>query len=138
MTIQNIALFQALGAKMDYLSQRQVIFAQNIANADTPGYTAHDLEEVDFSKVLRNVDKSSMKTVPVAATNSNHIGAQDSQRTVKAKDNRTPYEVSPSGNAVVMEEQLMNAGRNAMDYNLMANIYQKQVGLFKIALDKNG
>ena len=38
MTIDNIGLFQALGAKMDYLGQRQRIISQNVANSDTPGY----------------------------------------------------------------------------------------------------
>ena len=43
MTTQDIGLFKALGAKMDYLGQRQRVIAQNVANADTPNYRPNDL-----------------------------------------------------------------------------------------------
>ena len=44
------------------------------------------------------------------------------------------YEVAPSGNAVIIEEQLLKAGQNVMDYNLMVNVYQKQVSMLRTAL----
>jgi flagellar basal-body rod protein FlgB len=44
------------------------------------------------------------------------------------------YEVAPAGNSVIIEEQLMDAGQNAADYNLMLNIMQKQVGMIRTAL----
>jgi flagellar basal-body rod protein FlgB len=40
MTLQNIPLIKAMGAKMMYLEKRQAVLAQNIANADTPNYRA--------------------------------------------------------------------------------------------------
>ena len=55
MTTQSIALFKAIGAKMEYLSQRQNIISQNIANADTPGYQPKDLKPVDFGQTVKNI-----------------------------------------------------------------------------------
>lgn len=136
MTIQDIGLLQAIGAKMDYLSQRQNIFAQNISNADTPGYQPKDLAPVDFSSFL-NDDKKNVSNVHLAATDSQHLNLNGTTANLKTKENNTPYEVSPSGNAVILEEQLMKSGRNAMDYTLMLNVYQKQIGMFNIALDGN-
>ncbi|HOO82875.1 MAG TPA: flagellar basal body protein, partial [Alphaproteobacteria bacterium] len=57
MTTENIALLKALGAKMDFLNQRQRVISQNIANTDTPGYRPKDLKPVDFGNVLQNVTK---------------------------------------------------------------------------------
>ena len=55
MTTENVTIFTAFGAKMDYLNQNQRVISQNISNADTPGYKAHELQKVDFSDVLKRV-----------------------------------------------------------------------------------
>jgi len=134
MTIQDIGLFQAIGAKMDFLNQRQSIIAQNVANADTPGYRPKDLVDVDFSAMLEKKASGNVTQVSVATTNEGHLGNANATASVNARKQKDTYEVAPAGNAVIMEEQLMNAGQNSMDYNLMVNVYQKQIGLFRIAL----
>ena len=137
MTTQDIGLFQALGAKMDYLNQRQSVIAQNIANADTPGYRPQDLTEVDFSSMLgasAQTGGQDLPSVTLSATNGQHLGAAGQSVNIKTHNQRETYEVAPSGNAVVIEEQLINAGQNVMDYNLMLNVYQKQVGLIRTAI----
>jgi flagellar basal-body rod protein FlgB len=74
MTTQNIGLFKALGAKMDYLNQRQSIISQNVANADTPGFRPMDLKEVDFGTVLKGVTKSQGVGIQMVSTNAMHVG----------------------------------------------------------------
>lgn len=135
MTIQDIALFSALGAKMDYLNQRQSVISQNIANSDTPNYRPKDLVKTDFSRFL-NDDKQTINvpSVHVAKTNTSHIGPDGGELDVKARKQKETYEVAPAGNAVIMEEQMFNSGKNVADYNLMLNVYQKQIGMFRIAL----
>ncbi len=133
MSTQEIGLFKAIGAKLDYLGQRHKVIAENIANADTPGYKPKDLTAVDFGSVLKGVTNG--MGVQPAQTAPGHIGPSGGS-IGQADDRRQKnfYEVAPVGNAVVMEEQLLNAGRNVMDYNLMLNLYQKQIGMMKIAL----
>lgn len=134
MTIQDIGLFKAIGAKMNYLNQRQGVIAQNIANSDTPGYRPRDLEKVDFSHFLKTA-KDGVKPVSVERTDAQHLAIGGDAHNVDTKKQKKTYEVSPSGNAVIMEEQLFNSNQNMMDYNLMLNVYQKQIGMFRIALD---
>ncbi|MBI1300118.1 MAG: flagellar basal body rod protein FlgB [Alphaproteobacteria bacterium] len=139
MTTQDIGLFQALSAKMDYLNQRQTIISRNIANTDTPDYKPQDLKKFDFSKMLERelsgADKNEgVKPVTVATTDDQHMPNANNTLNDRPRDQRETYEVAPAGNAVIMEEQLINAGNNAMDYNLMLNVYQKQVNLFRIAM----
>lgn len=135
MSIQDIGLFNALGAKMDYLNQRQNVIAQNIANSDTPDYRPKDLVETDFSKLLKD-DRSviSAPNVHLAKTNAVHLGQDGGKLDIKSRKQKETYEVAPVGNAVIMEEQMFNSGKNVADYNLMLNVYQKQVGMFRIAL----
>ncbi len=133
MTIQDIGLLQAIGSKINYLNQRQSIIAQNVANADTPGYRPKDLVDVDFSTMLKK-ELGGQKNVSVNTTNEQHLPNAQSTIDPKSRKDREVYEVAPAGNAVIIEEQLLQAGQNSMDYNLMLNVMQKQTGMFRIAL----
>lgn len=133
MTTQNIGLFKALGAKMDYLNQRQSIISQNVANADTPGFRPMDLKEVDFGTVLKGVTKS-QSGVQIVSTNAMHVGGANEVAAAKEDKQKKVYEVAPDGNAVIMEEQMLKSGQTIMDYNLMTSLYQKNVSLIKTAL----
>ncbi len=52
MNLPEIPLLSMLKTRMTWLNQRQDVLSQNVANADTPGYAAHDLKPVDFSQEL--------------------------------------------------------------------------------------
>ncbi len=132
MSTENISLFKALGAKMDYLTMRQRVISQNIANADTPGYRPQDLKPVDFGAVLKKISGS--PHVTMASTDAQHMPSPDEVAQGKEAKNRHPYEVAPAGNAVVMEEQILNSNQTSMDYNMMTTLYQKNVRMIKIAL----
>ena len=132
MTTQDIALFKAIGAKMNYLTQRQRVISQNVANADTPNYRPQDLVPVDFGDVLKHVTKS--QSIRMDKTDDQHIPDPSEIDDPESKKQKETYEVAPAGNAVIMEEQLMNAGATAMDYNLMTTIYQRNVGMIRTAI----
>jgi len=135
MTTQDIALFRGIGARMNFLNQRQRVIAQNISNADTPGYRPQDLRPVDFSAVLGDVTRGSGRmSVKLNTTNGQHLPPANQVEDPQARKQRETYEVAPAGNAVIMEEQLLNAGQTVGGYNLMANLYEKNVGLLKIAI----
>lgn len=137
MTTQNLALFKALGARMDYIHKRQNIISQNVSNADTPGYQPRDLKPVDFGRVLKDITED-RKTIRPETTSAGHMPAPGEAPRARAGEQKIVYEVAPAGNAVIMEEQLLKAGRNTMDYNLMANIYSKNVGMIRTALGLGG
>lgn len=136
MTTENLALFKAIGAKMDFLGQRQRVISQNVSNADTPGFRPKDIKEADFGKVLKNItqETNSVPTVSLAATREGHVGSNTDVNVDDPRKQKQTYEVAPVGNAVIMEEQLLKAGRTVMDYNLMTNLYQKNTGLIRTAL----
>ena len=43
MDLNKIPVLKMITTQMDWLNQRQKVLSQNIANADTPDYVAHDL-----------------------------------------------------------------------------------------------
>ena len=136
MTTGNINLLQAITSKMQYLDQRHSVLAENIANSDTPGYRSRDLEPVDFGRMLqKSMRTNSIRAERTHSAHQVHSGeAIDGKSARKIKD-RTPYEVEPSGNTVVLEEQLMKSSQNTMDYSLMTALYDKSVNLMRIAIN---
>lgn len=137
MTIGNISLFQAMNAKMDYLSQRQTVISQNVANADTPGYRPSDLEPQDFRRFLKNISSDQVPSVALRATNEKHLPLQTLRDEAKEKTQKRTYEVAPAGNAVVLEEQMMTSNDIQLNYNLMVNLYREHVGMIRTALGRN-
>ena len=136
MSIQNVPLMKAISAKMGYLDKRQGVLAQNIANADTPSYQSQDLTKVDFGSVLKGLTKTN--TVRLATTQPGHMpNPDDITRSKDVKDKLT-YEVAPDGNGVIMEEQMIKANQTSMDYNLMTNLMNKQVSMYRLALGRQG
>ena len=49
MDMGQIPLFSLLTGRMNWLSSRQSVLAENVANAATPNYVARDLKPVDFA-----------------------------------------------------------------------------------------
>lgn len=132
MTTQNLGLFQALNAKMSYLDLRQKVLAQNIANANTPGYRPKDLTKVDFGTVLKEVTGSNV--LRPETTNALHMPSPNDIDDPKNRQMKKTYDVVPTGNAVVLEEQMVASAQTSTDYNLMTTLYQKNVSMIRTAL----
>lgn len=132
------ALFDAIARRMAWLGRRQDVLARNIANADTPGFVAKDLEEAPFGRVLaRRLRPAS--TMRPAATHPAHLGGDGGADGVReARVVEAPDESTPSGNAVVLEEQLVKVARTQTDYRAMSNLYRKHLALFRAALGRGG
>jgi flagellar basal-body rod protein FlgB len=124
-------LFKGIAAKMAWLTQRQNVIAQNIANVDTPRYQAMDLAPFDFKSTLKQ------KLTP-ERTSPMHLASAESAGPGRAEKERKPYEVTPSGNSVSIEEQMQNASSTGIDYQMITTLYQKNIGLIKMALDRGG
>lgn len=132
--IGNSPLFAMLTTKMDYLVQRQSVLAENVANADTPDYRARDLKPLDFDEVLRGQGGP----LSLARTHQSHLDVQGAGDRFGAEGSDSVYEVAPSGNAVVLEEQLMKVDATRADYQLATNLFRKYQTLYRMALGGGG
>ena len=143
MGIENLALFQAMGRKMSYLSQRQVVLSQNIANADTPDYIPQDVKAPDFrdlieekgGRITMRTGRTFLQQVRATADDPQHMQTTFSDRTIPgANRQKDVYEVAPSGNSVDLEEQMIKSSDTAIDHGMVANLYRKNVGLLQAAI----
>ena len=64
MDFSKINLFKALSRKMAWLSDRQEVLAQNIAEANTPGYKAKDIKPADFRDILGQTGPATAGAAP--------------------------------------------------------------------------
>lgn len=135
MSMTDLPVLQALKGKLRFHEARQKVLAENVANAETPGYSARDIKAPDFFRVA--VEGSGEGGVATAVTSPMHIAAP-------AIGNGTPYrtqkvdgyEVTPDGNAVSLEDQMMKVTSNQMDYQTVTSLYQRSLGLLKTAVGK--
>ena len=130
MDMSNLAVFRMTTGKMSWLAERQRVLSQNIANSDTPEYKPRDMKEVDF----RNLVKQSSRGVSLDRTHESHMSLSSERFKFEIKNSRDMYETAPSGNAVILEQQLIKNAETVTDYQLMTNLYRKHVSMFKMAL----
>lgn len=136
MSLTDLPVLDVLRTQMKWHQTRQRVLAENVANADTPGYQARDLRPVDFSQFMGS---SSMTPVAAAQTHQSHLGGAtlSGTQTDFDIDADGDFEITPSGNAVVLEEQMMNVTANQMDYQAATTLYSKSMNLLRIAIGQN-
>jgi flagellar basal-body rod protein FlgB len=49
----------------------------------------------------------------------------------------TPWEVSPDGNGVVLEQQMTQLAETQADYQMATELYRKQIAMLKTAIGSN-
>ena len=128
MPISDLPILAMLRQRMQWHQARQQVLAENVANADTPGYQAKDLAPPDFSRQLSAV------SLELDRTNANHIAATGG--TQFAADQSGHYEVRPRGNSVSHEDEMMKVASNQMDYEAVTQLYTHSLGLIKLAAGK--
>ena len=134
MDFKNLTFFSAVKQRLDWLGQRQEVVSQNIANSDTPKYRATDLKAFDFKEIIRRQSR----LVNMDNSNPMHLGGP--RRRIKDFSEvveRNPFETSPDGNSVVIEEQMAKMNESVVNHQLAMSLYKKHLKMFKVALGKS-
>ncbi len=143
MDIADIPIFAMLRSRMGYLAQRQRVIAENVANADTPGFAPHDLKAFSFQARVQAAASASAVAPAgtMAVTQRGHMqapgtgqGLAAGVKSVKTNDS----EVTLSGNGVVLEEEMMKMTQARMDYDAAVSFYQKSLDMLKLATRRPG
>jgi flagellar basal-body rod protein FlgB len=132
----DISFLGALKMGMRWHQARQQVLAENIANANSVGYRAQDLEPL--------VARSSVSvtgfqpTVSTEMADPRHITFSSGPREDGfSRMIVSGYEVTPDGNGVTLEDQMMKLTANQLDYQAVTTLYSRGLGLIKTALKRN-
>jgi len=136
MDLTGLPIFELLHKKMTWLTKRQQVVSENLANADTPGYQTKIIKEPDFSHYLGGV----RETLGVATTSEKHFdGRSGIMGTTTASPTQSGGgQVSPDGNSVNLTEEAMKIADTQMQYNMATNLYKKHVQMLRMALGRGG
>ncbi len=102
--------------------RRAQLLAQNLANADTPGYKAKD---IDFKAALKQAAGNSM-TVPLATTQRGHIQPENSFMATEEMY-RMPTQPSLDGNTVEPHVEMAEFTDNSMRYLMTLRIMSGRI-----------
>ena len=137
MDLADIPLFSMLKGRLGYLSQREKIISENVANADTPGYRPNDLKAFSFASQVKAATSGAGVQ---AVTQPGHMQAPNARRSlsgmkpIKTNDSETTMD----GNAVVLEEEMMKMTDARMNYDAAIGFYQKSLGMLRTAIRAPG
>lgn len=101
---------------LDVRARRGELIANNLANADTPGYQARD---IDFRQAMaRAAGDAPVSGVQLSTTNSGHIGGATSANATGNPDLKYRIPLAPAldGNTVDAQVEQANFAENAVRY----------------------
>jgi flagellar basal-body rod protein FlgB len=133
MNPSNLPLFSLIAQRMGWLSERHKVLAENVANVDTPNYKARDVKPMDFAALA---SKAGARLGP-ATTDPRHIQPSGGSATKSTVTKDAKAEATLSGNTVSLESELMKVADTAMDYQLVTNLYRKQIGMLKAVIGRS-
>ncbi len=130
MDLANTPFFGLLRSRLDQLSERQQLIAENIANASTPGYRPRDLDTAGFERMLASA--AGGRGLTMTRTHAGHMSGNTGSAQVQIVT-RDDSETTIDGNAVVLEEQMARAAETRMAFETGIALYQKGLELVRMA-----
>lgn len=115
---------------MQLRSRRSSILAANIANADTPGYKARDM---DFASMMKQAEAGQGKGFSMARTNERHLSVQNNSVDPDIKY-RNPLHPALDGNTVDSHVEQAKFSENAVQYQTSLTFLNSKIAGFKLAL----
>jgi flagellar basal-body rod protein FlgB len=116
----NVKLLQNMSALANHAEKQHALIAENIANSDTPGFKAREMQP--FSEVFAKSKQTGVSITAIEA----------GVRLMETADI-----ASPNGNTVSLEQQTMLAKQSQGEHELALLVYRKAMDMMKMAIGKN-
>ena len=138
MNLADIPLFSMLRGRLSYLSERQRLIAQNVANSDTPGFAPRDLKPFSFHTQAHAAPIAGAQAV----THAGHMISPSARRPGAAAGFKATksevIETTLDGNSVSLEEEMLKMTDARMSYDAAIGFYQKSLNLLRMAAKPPG
>lgn len=134
MGIANLPIFQAMGEKLQWQQTRQGLLSENVANAESPGFVGKDLRTFNLEEQMRNRSRATLTT---STTSLKHYSVSARPMPAFNSEVESGFEVTPEGNSVGLETEMMKVAQNQMDYQSVTALYKRSTAIFKLAIARN-
>ena len=108
--MSGIYLFGLASRHINWLSERQSVVAENVANVSTPGYAAKDV--AGFTQALESTRLAMIGTDPLHMSDAGTEGVGVEQAGEKT------WDITHSGNSVSLEQEMLKAGEVSRFFSL--------------------
>ena len=126
---ENLEIFRMSHAMATHAGNRQALVAQNMANADTPGYAARDL--APFQQVYRSDDAPHLPR----ATRPGHLFGQGPTAAFEPRLD-SGAQSDPNGNSVSIETEMLRAVDVKRQHDRAIAIYRSSLTVLRTALGR--
>lgn len=128
--------FQLVQNALAAANLRQQVYANNIANADTPGFKRSDVQfENLLAEAMNNSGPQALgqNQIPIGGSGSlNLAGALGVQPKVVTD---TTSAVDSNGNNVNIDDEMVSLAENQLRYNTLAQDLTLRLGMLKTAIN---
>lgn len=123
---EKLQLTSMANAMAERAGARMGVVAQNIANADTPGYKAMDLPS--FAETYQD------KSPPMRSTRAGHMTADD--QAAEPILRRAKGGGAPNGNTVSLEQEMVKTATIRQDHDMALAIYRNTSEILRASLGR--
>jgi len=126
----NLSIIGLARGLSDHAATRQSVIAQNIANADTPGYRAKDIGS--FSEVYGE----DFSGVALRATRPGHMTDSGASARYRVEPTTAFAAESPNGNDVSLEDQMMRSVAAQQSHELALGVMRKSLDILSMSIGR--
>jgi flagellar basal-body rod protein FlgB len=123
--LEHLTLLDLASKMARHATIRHQVIAENVANADTPGYRARDVK--DFTAIVK-------ESFTARATRPGHVGTEPDDSEPQTFE--LPQPPSPNGNSVSLEDQAVRAAEAAGEHALALAVYSKAIDILRAGLGR--
>ncbi|MEO3413231.1 FlgB family protein [Roseovarius sp. CAU 1744] len=126
---EKLEIFRMAHAMATHAGARQSVVAQNMANADTPGYAARDVRP--FKDIVESGDAG----FAPRATRPGHLNRTTAPFDIEISERRDA-EADPNGNSVSLESEMMTAVEVKRQHDRALAIYKSSLTVLRSAIGR--
>jgi flagellar basal-body rod protein FlgB len=123
---EKLHIFRLSSAMAAHAGQRQAVVAQNVANADTPGFVARDIPS--FATLYRDGAEDGLRATRAGHLHGGGGGAIQPARIVEAGSDG-----APNGNRVSIEAEMLKSTDALRQHDRALAIYRSALGILRSA-----
>lgn len=112
--MSDLALFAIASHRTRWLAARSAALAENVANADTPGFKARDVASFDATLQATGM--------ALAQTSAGHLAPTDAPAGAFELGERRSENVKHSGNTVDLETEMMQLGDTRTMHSMVSGV----------------
>ncbi len=127
-TIFSDDALKAASLALKGLSARQQVISSNIANVDTPGYSA---KQLDFETTLKRTLNQTNNKLGLAKTSNGHLDTYSSVATLFNTANRSGGTYREDGNNVDIDTELIDMSETNLRYQAISQGISSKLLLLK-------